>query len=328
MVQAFEEAAQAGKSLQLGSSSSGGSDPCYSTPRTANSLGRGDTGSPCIRRSRLATVVSAFQRRLARIKVRPEAAVQSGVEPAWTDGAPSGARQAARAGGAVRTVAHRRVRSLVADLAALADTVKLTSPLGRRSLPKHTSAPVARAAHTVPMSSRALATCVTHTAPGTPLAETEMGAEVLRLAAGRCSTVGVAAAALCIGALISLGTTPRAPQGATSLEEQPQLAFVVGADGALHVCTSGAPLPCEGTRVVRVALAEFSSRHEVAEVVTAANARHGVAVSSERSWARLLAGLNAALLLSDAGPGAAAAALSSLPIERMPWSPRVEGVLV
>ncbi|GBF90119.1 hypothetical protein Rsub_03252 [Raphidocelis subcapitata] len=221
---------------------------------------------------------------------------------------------AARAGGAVRAAAHRRARSFAADLAALADTVKRAST--KRAAAAVRTAPVAA--------------CTPRTAPGVALADTATGAEVLRLTAGRCSTVGDAASGLCVGALVSLGAPPPPPQDAPESGQQPQLAFVLGADGGLHVCTSAAPLACEATRVVRVALASFSwsPRSEAVEVVTAADARHGVAVSSERSWARLVAGLNAALLLGDAGPGAPAAALEALPIERMAWSPRVEGLLV
>ncbi|GBG00481.1 hypothetical protein Rsub_13238 [Raphidocelis subcapitata] len=107
-------------------------------------------------------------------------------------------------------------------------------------------------------------------------------------------------------------STGRATEGAA-------LSFVIGPGGGLHVA-SGAP----SARVERVVLVAgvWVPVGTQLEVITAAGERHGVMVPTEAEWAKLVSGLNAALLMAEGGEALAGAAL-----EGMPWSPRVEGIL-
>jgi hypothetical protein len=104
-------------------------------------------------------------------------------------------------------------------------------------------------------------------------------------------------------------------------EEQGALHFLIGPRGALHVA-SAAP----GARVERVVLAAgmWVPVGAQLEVVTACGERHGVLAPNEAEWAKLVAGLNAALLLGDAPAGGGC---DATPLADMVWSPRVEGVL-
>jgi hypothetical protein len=120
-------------------------------------------------------------------------------------------------------------------------------------------------------------------------------------------------------------------------DDDKQLQFLVGYDGSLHVVTIAGGRPCTATRVERAVLTAFvwSPAREVVEVVTVGGERHGIVTPSEESWARLVVGLNAALLLADVAAAAMSGccsngvvdALQALPVRDMAWSLRVEGVL-
>jgi hypothetical protein len=105
-----------------------------------------------------------------------------------------------------------------------------------------------------------------------------------------------------------------------------QLQFVIRPDGALHVATAARAASAAGARVDRVMLTSgvWVAGGEQLEIITAGGARHGVMAVSETSWAKLVAGLNAALLLADE---AGDARMRRTVVCDMDWSPRVEGVL-
>jgi hypothetical protein len=112
---------------------------------------------------------------------------------------------------------------------------------------------------------------------------------------------------------------PPSPPCPGPTAEGAALSFVIGPGGGLHVASGAA-----SARVERVVLSAgvWVPVGTQLEVVTAAGERHGVLVPTEGEWAKLVSGLNAALLLADGGDALAGGAL-----ERMAWSPRVEGVL-
>jgi len=101
--------------------------------------------------------------------------------------------------------------------------------------------------------------------------------------------------------------------------DQGPLRFLIGPAGGLHVASSAPE-----ARVERVVLAAgmWVPVGAQLEVVTAGGERHAVMVPDECEWAKLIAGLNAALLLADGAEW-----MQGTPVMEMVWSSRVEGIL-
>lgn len=137
-----------------------------------------------------------------------------------------------------------------------------------------------------------------------------------RSALGSCLCIGARADTLVEGEAVD-GSGDSGLGHATSLARDP-LRFMVGPDGGLHV---GSPDP--SARVIRVLLAAGTWAAGAPQVVlmTACGDRHALLVPAERAWAKLLLGLNAALLLADGGNE-----LASVLMINARWSCRIEGI--